>query len=459
MKKSAFLLVAIIISFFSCKNEKAVDYIILSGQIENPFSDTLKILDEQQKVVESISLNEDHTFRDTLKLKKGIYNLSDGNESTKIFLKPKFDLTLSLNTKEFDESIVYSGAGSSANNYLAKKYLSEETYGKLRYYGYYAKLSEQDFLAMTDSLYEVESNILNSFPEMDKAFAFVQQKTIEFNKLNKYSSFEGMKRFVTGDKDFKVSDNFPDAFAKVDLSNEQLLESPNYIYFIQDYLGEQTSENFNEEDKSLDYNYEYLKTVIKLVDNATIKEALAYHMGKYNLNRIKKLDSVYYDIMPLISHEEHKKEVTENYKKLKKIEKGAISPSFEFNDINGQAVTLNDLKGKLVYIDIWSTWCMPCVKEIPSLKKMEEQFHGKDIHFVSICKNSAEERWRAMVEDKALAGIQLYVGEDDKSSFFSDYSVQGVPRFILIDKEGKIIDGNAKRPSNPNLNEQIEQYL
>jgi len=78
--------------------------------------------------------------------------LSNGNENTIIYLKPKFDLNLYINTKEFDESIFYKGIGSNENNYLAKKYLLEESFGKLYYYGYYAKLSEKDFLKLTDSL-------------------------------------------------------------------------------------------------------------------------------------------------------------------------------------------------------------------------------------------------------------------------------------------------------------------
>ncbi len=101
---------------------------------------------------------------------------------------------------------------------------------------------------------------------------------------------------------------------------------------------------------------------------------------------------------------------------------------------------------------------MPCIKEIPSLKQIEEYFEGKDIYFVSICKSDTKERWKKMIEEKELGGIQLFA-KDENISFFNDYLVQGIPRFILIDKDGKIIDGNAKRPSNPKLKEEIEKYL
>ncbi len=170
------------------------------------------------------------------------------------------------------------------------------------------------------------------------------------------------------------------------------------------------------------------------------------------------MDSVYHLIISELSNEKYIEKITDKYNKLKKIEKGNISPSFKFEDINGSLVSLEDLKGKLVYIDIWATWCMPCVKEIPSLKEMEEHFKGKDIYFVSICKDDSKENWKKMVDKKELGGIQLFAPESD-IPFFNDYLVTGVPRFILLDKEGKIINANEKRPSNPDLINEIEEYL
>ena len=65
--------------------------------------------------------------------------------------------------------------------------------------------------------------------------------------------------------------------------------------------------------------------------------------------------------------------------------KGAPSPSFvDYENYNGGKTSLADLKGKYVYIDVWATWCGPCKAEIPSLKKIEKEYHGKNIAFVSV---------------------------------------------------------------------------
>lgn len=458
MKKITLLFILGILLIYSCKENSSNDNLIFSGKIENRNSDTLNIVNINQNIVKSIILDEKGTFRDTLNIKEGFYYLNDGKENTTVYLKPKFNLALTLNTKEFDESIKYKGKGAKENNYLVKKALLNESFGKLNYYGYYAKLSEKAFLKLTDSLYNVQKAFLKSNKGLDEDFKFIEDKSLKFRKLKKYSSFEYMKRFVTGNKDFKVSKNYPNAFENVDLSNEKLLISPNYLFYIQSYLSKKTKEKFNKNDKSIDYTLEYVRTIKKEVKNDLIKEELLYYVGKWELSYTKKLDSVFNQIKSMLTNKKYLSEIEEKYNKLKKIEKGATSPIFELKDINGKSISLNDLKGKLVYIDIWATWCLPCVKEIPNLKKLEEHFKNNEIYFVSICMNDYKERWEKMVKEKKLGGIQLFA-PDDKIPFFEDYSVQGIPRFILIDKNGKIIDGNAKRPSNPKLKEEIEKNL
>ena len=137
-----------------------------------------------------------------------------------------------------------------------------------------------------------------------------------------------------------------------------------------------------------------------------------------------------------------------------KLGKGINSPKFvDYENYAGGSTSLDDLKGKYVYIDLWATWCPPCKAEIPYLEKVEKEFHGKNIAFVSISLDvlKARETWRKMVADKELTGIQLYAkGSKD---FTDAYKVKSIPRFILIDTEGKIINADAPRPSKPELTE------
>lgn len=149
------------------------------------------------------------------------------------------------------------------------------------------------------------------------------------------------------------------------------------------------------------------------------------------------------------------KEAEEN----RKINKGMVSPKFvNYQNFKGGKTSLDDLKGKYVYIDMWATWCGPCIKEIPSLQKLEKDYHGKNIQFVSISIDNertagtwekAEEKWKKMVADKNLSGIQLYASKDIE--FVKGYKVTTIPRFILIDPKGNIVDSNAPRPSSQQI--------
>jgi thiol-disulfide isomerase/thioredoxin len=132
---------------------------------------------------------------------------------------------------------------------------------------------------------------------------------------------------------------------------------------------------------------------------------------------------------------------------------GSPAIDFEYENHKGGTTKLSSLKGKYVYIDIWATWCGPCIQEIPFLQEVEKKFHDKNIEFVSISvdEQDQKERWRAMVSSKGMSGIQLIADKAWESQFVASLGVNSIPRFVLIDPSGKIINGNAPRPSDPQL--------
>ena len=136
------------------------------------------------------------------------------------------------------------------------------------------------------------------------------------------------------------------------------------------------------------------------------------------------------------------------------------APSFDFENHAGGKTTLESLKGKYVYIDLWATWCGPCRAEIPFLKELEKSLHDKNIAFVSISTDSEKdhEKWRTFVKEKELSGIQLYADRANMD-FIKAFNVNTIPRFILIDPTGNVVDADAARPSDPKLKEQLAGLL
>ena len=140
---------------------------------------------------------------------------------------------------------------------------------------------------------------------------------------------------------------------------------------------------------------------------------------------------------------------------------GSASPSFDYENHKGGKTKLEDFKGRYVYVDVWATWCGPCRAEIPSLKKVEEKYHGKNIEFVSISIDVAKdhEKWKSFVAEKQLGGVQLFADKDWNSDFIKAYGVTGIPIFILIDPSGKIVKADAPRPSSPDLQKTLDTLL
>ena len=241
------------------------------------------------------------------------------------------------------------------------------------------------------------------------------------------------------------------------MSNEKLVDISDYINFIDSYFCKKSKDQQAGND-SADFFLAYLEYIEKVIPNENLKRNLLNAVGKERLTRTTELDEAYKKIKDILGDSEYMEKFTSRYKQLKKIERGAVSPTFQLEDVNEKTVSLEDLKGQFVYIDIWSPYCLPCMAEIPYLKEIEKSFHNNNIQFVGICVGETKAHWKKLVKEKELNGIQL-IATDERIPFFREYMVRGIPRFILIDKEGKIIESSAKRPSDPKLKEQLNKLF
>ena len=140
--------------------------------------------------------------------------------------------------------------------------------------------------------------------------------------------------------------------------------------------------------------------------------------------------------------------------KRNQVQAGDIAPVFKYPDINGKEISLESLKGKYVLIDVWATWCTPCKKEIPYLKEFEMKFRDKNIVFVSISCDKDKGAWEKMVKEKEMTGIQLYAGMD--MDLVNSYKIEFIPRFILVDPEGKVVNVEMPKPSDPEMEKILE---
>ncbi len=136
-----------------------------------------------------------------------------------------------------------------------------------------------------------------------------------------------------------------------------------------------------------------------------------------------------------------------------------MAADFTYPDRNGKLVSLSDFRGKVVLVDVWATWCGPCRAEIPHLVKLEKEMEGKDVVFigVSIDQKKDHRKWLEVLEQEGLSGVQLFAGVSPQ--IMKDYKFTTIPRFMVFDREGKVVTTNSPRPSSPELKKLLEKLL
>jgi len=457
MKKTTLLLLLCVLYFIGCKKSAQPNFIILSGTIENPFNDSINLEDKYNRPLKTVYLSDDNSFNDTLKIDKGYYYLIHGswNDRKLIFLTPSSDLNIVISNQDETSSFSFQGKGENENNYLKEKIQFDKQFKELENRKYFYNLDENTFLIQTDSIYSIRKSFLESHTNLDKDFYKYESFKIEYDRSKKLLAYKKWKGDFIKDSTFTVSSKFPDPFENIDLSDESLLVHPNYSGAVFTFINNKYG-RFHWNTETLTY----LEYIDKEVENKKIKESLATDFMRLRILRHNGITpEAYAKYLSMATDKESIKKVKTYFDEINKIGKGTISPLFEFHDLNNNLIKLKDLQGKLVYIDIWGTWCIPCVREIPALKKLEEEFRNEDINFVSISINDEKEKLKQFIKENDLKGIQLFFKDGDDEEFFNEYQLQGVPRFILIDREGKIIDAFADKPSNPNIRDLILESL
>ena len=155
-------------------------------------------------------------------------------------------------------------------------------------------------------------------------------------------------------------------------------------------------------------------------------------------------------IPQIIKNTELLQELNQRINLVNKLKSGQPFPPFEgVVDINDKLISFEqlNLKGKMLFIDIWATYCPDCRKELPALEALQKTYKGKPITFVSISVDRDKEAWKTMVKEKKLSGIHLYASPEIKELFKKLYDLRSIPRYMLVDKEGNIISINAPMPS------------
>lgn len=356
-----------------------------------------------------------------------------------IYIEPGKSFEIFLKIEDWNADVRFTGAGARKSEYLNHKvirdfypdYNTDET-GILRALGE----GEEKLLGILDSMH------------FEPLFTSREKKRIHYLVYAYLTAYPSYQVYQLKNEEYKPSDKFYDQLKLLIPEEEQLLEMPEYQRAIMNLL-QTFGQRGLQERSEWRYLENQLNYIEKNINSQLIKDFL---MDKIATRYVEKngtdhLEEIVRFYRNSVKAPDKNLKFDELCQKWLKLVKGQPSPVFKCRDIDGKEVSLTDLAGKYVYIDIWATWCRPCRNELPYLEQLIRKYKNRNISFVSLSCDQDKKAWEKVVRNEQLEGIQLYSGKKD--DFINAYVVRSIPRFILLDKEGNIIEADMTRPSDP----------
>ncbi|WP_225035834.1 TlpA family protein disulfide reductase [Winogradskyella sp. SM1960] len=484
MNNNLFFLVLTLILIVSCekKEKKAIksNAIVVTGQVENVKDTTLNFsyyaYDFLQNLTQHpVEFDSVGKFKMRLESKEPLkgwfsfgrtpiteefsFTTKDGKDSIVktgtfdskmlyLYLKQGDSMNVAVDADDIKETLNITG---DSTDDILFAIAEEETFNdyKHKYLKNWYDVSQRepnDFKQNAERLYNEKMDFLNDY----KSKYNLSEELIRFYEINNYATlisskinYPSINSSYNNNKEPDLPEDYFDFLKDVNLDYSISENGIGYFYSLKAFLKKKYDLYIEKESEPEEF-YDWLENELP---EKVRYEYMAYSLSSDFSNRL-------YNAFDASSpYPEMAKVVREKFTHLEGMLEGSEAPDVKFENTKGESVSLSDFRGKYTYIDLWATWCGPCIKEIPSLQKVEKQYHGKNIQFVSISFDKAKdhEKWLNFVKEKSLTGHQLIASKETHDILSETYNIKMIPRFIFLDPEGKVIDATAPFPSDPML--------
>ena len=397
-----------------------------------------------------------------IQLDKGTYIFTRVDIKGKIvpvFTYPSGELTITGNTSDLPNSISYSGTGDNANNYYAavSKIYKENEFWNEQYYG---ELDSTEFLKRREMIQsQIEVLDAKYFGKIINSDTVIQILLMD-NEYQSLFQLFNYELFRQKQMDIDVSDM---------LENQSFLSSHSLFHHLalelflrKRVLGPMWNSYDIKNSDSISYIFPQLAydEIMSLGTSDQLKELLiAKVLYSYLSSAVltPSVDTIYDLWQKAYPNSEYDTLLYKKYQAIKTLESGTAAPEIYGITTKGDSLFLSELKGKVIYIKVWATWCAPCIKSFPDWNKLQKEFADNDsIVFLSISIDKDIDKWRDMVASRKLSGINI---NTDSKRIREDYLIPGIPRYILIDQNGRVVDANASSPSESKIQDKIIKLL
>ena len=480
MKKILLLSISILLinmMFFRCQTSRDPET-TLFGTVKGFEADSLKITyykNDTRESRENLWITLDSVGRFTATLP--VNSLKEFRiMQSWVVLKAGWKTTMNIYMNEAGEmdSTTFVGDGAEENEvYNNNLTLSFNAYNHMN-------KKPGQFIAFLDSIDQVMKADVASLKDADQEFVTILHNNLAYHKMYCLESYAEQKFDYAGKERPDSLKEYGSQFDKlVVFDNAELLNSRFYKSMLEDHFNEMVRDSIDfgalleankgdREKARKDYNRISFNLMLDLADsiipNQEIKSYIYYSafsnafLRNIGLQLIESLKQNYAGrFQEVVTDTTIINYIASKIDRLEKLSPGMPAPAFTFSDTTGYLVRLADFKGKYVYIDVWATWCVPCIREFPKLKELEEEF-GDEIAFVSVSIDNEKERWHKYVKEKELTGIQILSQGGGQAEIMDLYMIQAIPRFIMVDPEGEIVNTDASRPSDDKTRKLFEEW-
>ncbi len=440
MKKLTVLVLALL-AMVGCKT-KDPNETVIRFEVENmTASEVLVLVDPTTNF--AVNLDKHGKGEIVIRDLSNIYaNIAYGQQIKPVFIGKGEEITLRFDGTDFRKGVVADGKNAAAAEYLQSMIFPEPPY-------YNCEFAE--FRQKIDACYASAAEFVKArkLDALCPEFAAIELERLKYLYAQSYLMYPlGYVMTHEGSGEFKPTEEFYDILRELTVEREELMDVSCYRAFIQHaipVLLENEGETFASGYERTLATIKYIQKNFKsdLMRQNMIRTLAIDYIHNSGIRNTAELQNI---VNAYVTNPRYKEEYELTYTENDPTAKGNKSPDFTAVDLEGKTYSLKDFRGKYLYIDLWATWCNPCRAELPHLKALEEKLADRNITFLSLSVDKNKADWEAVAKTGVLSGKVLWLGKDN--TFLEDYAVKGVPRFILLDTEGRVINSDMLRPSS-----------
>ncbi len=416
-------------------------------------------------------LDDNETFRVEFGIKKSmLIRLEHGENRVTMYLEPGDSIFVEFDNWNLDRTLVFGGTTRAVeqNNYLKDIELEMYPYiGGNNSMHFYRDLNEIEYPEHAEMLKKIQYKFLKKYQRktsFSHNFLNYAQTEIEYNWAASLLNYPAYHQFFNNLKYPVILDErYYKFLKKVNYNRLHDINSENYRNFLDAFVNYQMDIMPTKQNVLHRYFYKNRIAIIRqYFGGASLNYMLAQTFeSAYQRGQLFDLARDVESFLASNALESYKEYIDQLYVVASTLRPGQLAPTFQLENLYGDLVSLEDLRGKVLYLDFWATWCGPCRDEIRHSIRVKSNIENEDLLFVYITLDKDKEQWKRFVTRNNMQdqGLHLIANEEFESAIAEAYNVTGVPTFYIIDKEGKIASNTPKRPSQPGLEQEIQAVI